>query len=140
MTAVSGAGGGAADAVATGGGASTSVSMQLATLDADGVFKTWTVVEDASADSSGSLRELGLLPGGRVRVMPGATVSLFSSPNDARDMSLLMQASCLALLPDRPNQVKLWPWSILVHHGLTLRDLLSVIHNDSISLALHVCA
>jgi len=75
-------------------------SFQLATLDLDGVFKTWTVVEEPNADAAGSLHELGLHPGGHVKVMPGATVPLtLRSPVDD-----LLQAKCFEFFPKRPNQ------------------------------------
>lgn len=38
-------------------------SFQIATLDLEGVFKTWTVVEVPESDTGGSLQDLGLLPG-----------------------------------------------------------------------------
>lgn len=81
---------------------SPSASFQLATLDADGVFKTWTVVEESEADPAGSLNELGLMPGGRTKILPGATVTLSTSRCTA-DADFL-QSTCFQLFPDRPNQ------------------------------------
>lgn len=82
--------------------ASPTTSFQLATLDLDGVFKTWTVVEEVDADAAGSLSALGLLPGGRVKIVPGATVVLTASPRSLQGDSL--QATCFQLFPERPNQ------------------------------------
>lgn len=53
-----------------------STSFQLATLDRDGVLKVWTVIEVSKADVAGSTRDLGLLPGSRIKLVPSATIHM----------------------------------------------------------------
>ena len=98
--------------VAGGSGSSASEgsetsSFQLATLDAEGVFKTWTVIELPATDMAGSLQELGLLPGGRVKVSPSGSVQLDLSHFNLQAQlaaDRLLQTFCFQFFPDHPNQ------------------------------------
>lgn len=47
----------------------------------NGVLKLWVIVELASPDPSGSDSDLGLVPGGRVKLVKSASVSLAISPS-----------------------------------------------------------
>lgn len=71
-------------------------AFQLATLDAAGELRTWTLVELLQTDFAGSVADLGLRPGARITIAPSARVQL--CPAGA-------QAYCLRLFPANPNQV-----------------------------------
>eukprot|EP00041_Stephanoeca_diplocostata_P022173 m.526377 g.526377 ORF g.526377 m.526377 type:complete len:698 (+) comp22001_c0_seq43:292-2385(+) len=78
-------------------------AFQLATLDVEGVFKTWTVVEVRESDPSGSLQDLGLLPGGRVKITPSATVVLASPRQPHPEAGI--ETTCLRLCPTHPHRL-----------------------------------
>lgn len=78
------------------------IAFQLATLDSTGLLKTWTVIELANASSAGSVSELGLHPGGRVKIVPSSSITLSLS---ARADVGLLQATCFRLFPGNPNRL-----------------------------------
>lgn len=53
-------------------------AFQMATLDNHGVLKIWTVVELQLSDQDSMSAELGLLPGGRIKLSSSATIQLTS--------------------------------------------------------------
>ncbi|XP_032160427.1 WD repeat-containing protein 60 isoform X2 [Mustela erminea] len=52
------------------------LSFHVASLDESGVLNVWVVVELPKADIAGSVSDLGLIPGGRVKLVHGAAVRL----------------------------------------------------------------
>lgn len=52
------------------------LSFQLLSLDASGLICVWVVVELPEGDLSGSTVDLGLAPGGRVKLISSATVNV----------------------------------------------------------------
>ena len=56
------------------------LSYQLASLDSSGLLAVWVVVELPPSDSAGSQSELGLAPGGRVKLVLSSSTALFSLP------------------------------------------------------------
>lgn len=95
--------GSAAAAEPTGAGsASHSAAFQVATLDSGGVLKTWTVVELSSTDPASLSQELGLLPGGQVKLSSSATLQLGVSSRVAAEV---LQTFCFALFPNTPNKL-----------------------------------
>lgn len=93
---------GSAGSTAKSASASQSAAFQVATLDAGGVLKTWTVVELKSSDPTSLSQELGLLPGGQVKLTSSATLQLGVSSRVPADM---LQTFCFALFPDTPNKL-----------------------------------
>ena len=82
--------------------ASQSAAFQVATLDSSGVLKTWTVVELRSADPTSLSQELGLLPGGQVKLSSSATLQLGVTKRMPADV---LQAFCFELFPNTPNKL-----------------------------------
>ncbi|XP_044102877.1 cytoplasmic dynein 2 intermediate chain 1 isoform X5 [Neovison vison] len=52
------------------------LSFHVASLDESGVLNVWVVVELPKADIAGSVSDLGLIPGGRVKLVHSAVVRL----------------------------------------------------------------
>lgn len=57
-----------------------SLSYQLAAIDSSGVLTVWVVVDLPQTDLAGSQSELGLAPGGRIKLVLSSSVSLFHLP------------------------------------------------------------
>lgn len=55
------------------------VSFHMASLDESGVLNVWVVVELPKADIAGSISDLGLIPGGRIKLVHSATIQLGDS-------------------------------------------------------------
>jgi len=54
----------------------TGLSFQLATLDGSGRLNIWVVVEIYRPDPHGSDSDLGLVPGGRVKLVKSASLDV----------------------------------------------------------------
>lgn len=54
------------------------LSFQVLSLDASGKVCIWTVVELAEGDIAGSQVDLGLVPGGRVKLIASSNVNVFT--------------------------------------------------------------
>ncbi|MBV98457.1 WD repeat-containing protein 60, partial [Eschrichtius robustus] len=52
------------------------LSFHVASLDESGVLNVWVVVELAKADTAGAISDLGLLPGGRIKLVHSAAIQL----------------------------------------------------------------
>jgi hypothetical protein len=78
-----------------------SSAFQVASLDEKGVLKTWTVVELLASDPTQLSQELGLLPGGKVKLSSSATMqlALHRHPSD------MLHTFCFELFPDTPNKL-----------------------------------
>nr|XP_033787477.1 WD repeat-containing protein 60 isoform X2 [Geotrypetes seraphini] len=55
------------------------LSFQIASLDENGILNLWVVIELQSVDPAGSQSDLGLIPGGRVKLVHSSAVHLISS-------------------------------------------------------------
>ncbi|XP_061095456.1 cytoplasmic dynein 2 intermediate chain 1 isoform X1 [Conger conger] len=64
---------------------SSGLSFQLASLDESGVMNMWVVVELQKADQAGSQTDLGLKPGGKVKLLHSSTLTTNESRSSQRD-------------------------------------------------------
>ncbi|XP_035272208.1 WD repeat-containing protein 60 isoform X3 [Anguilla anguilla] len=64
---------------------SSGLSFQLASLDESGVMNLWVVVELPKADQAGSQTDLGLKPGGKVKLLHSSTLFTNESRSPQRD-------------------------------------------------------
>lgn len=55
------------------------MSFHIASLDESGVLNVWVVVELPKADISGSMSDLGLIPGGRIKLVHSTVIQLGNS-------------------------------------------------------------
>ncbi|XP_004414657.1 PREDICTED: WD repeat-containing protein 60 [Odobenus rosmarus divergens] len=55
------------------------LSFHVASLDESGVLNVWVVVELPKADIAGSVSDLGLIPGGRIKLVHSAVIQLSDS-------------------------------------------------------------
>ncbi|KAM4874644.1 cytoplasmic dynein 2 intermediate chain 1 isoform 1-T1 [Thomomys bottae] len=55
------------------------LSFHIASLDESGILNMWVVVELPKADIAGSMSDLGLLPGGRIKLVHSAVIQLGNS-------------------------------------------------------------
>ncbi|XP_029776687.1 WD repeat-containing protein 60 [Suricata suricatta] len=55
------------------------LAFHIASLDASGVLNVWVVVELPKADIAGSVSDLGLIPGGRIKLVHSTTIQLSDS-------------------------------------------------------------
>ncbi|XP_051872006.1 cytoplasmic dynein 2 intermediate chain 1 isoform X5 [Pristis pectinata] len=82
---------------------SSGLSFQLASLDESGLLNLWVVVELQKADLAGSLTDLGLIPGGKMKLIHSSaidTISFFP-----RNLLQLGRPRTLSIkfLPSDPN-------------------------------------
>ncbi|CAF3439818.1 unnamed protein product [Rotaria sp. Silwood1] len=69
-------------------------SFSLASLDRDGLIIIWSVVELMQSDEAGSIADLGLKPGGRVRMTQTSSIQIKQSIHMARDSIQAYDLSC----------------------------------------------
>ncbi|XP_069853311.1 cytoplasmic dynein 2 intermediate chain 1 isoform X1 [Dipodomys merriami] len=55
------------------------LSFHIASLDESGILNMWVVVELPKADNAGSMSDLGLLPGGRIKLVHSSVIQLGNS-------------------------------------------------------------
>ncbi|XP_048196508.1 cytoplasmic dynein 2 intermediate chain 1 isoform X3 [Perognathus longimembris pacificus] len=55
------------------------LSFHIASLDESGILNMWVVVELPKADIAGSMSDLGLLPGGRIKLVHSSVIQLGNS-------------------------------------------------------------
>ncbi|XP_052829948.1 cytoplasmic dynein 2 intermediate chain 1 isoform X3 [Octopus bimaculoides] len=80
------------------------VSFQLLSMDCIGHINIWVVVELTSVQFHGSLTELGLRPGSKVKLVQSSTLSIQSPLRDPLCLSGI-QTHQLCLLPENPNEI-----------------------------------
>lgn len=96
---------------------SSGLSFQLASLDESGLLNLWVVVELQKADLAGSLTDLGLIPGGKMKLIHSSSIDVTSFfPKN------LMQLGCprtlsIKFLPSDPNHFFIGTDIGLVSHG-----------------------
>ncbi|CAF1109677.1 unnamed protein product [Didymodactylos carnosus] len=71
-------------------------SFSLASLDADGRIILWSVVELSHTDEAGSIADLGLKPGGKVRMTQTSSIKIRTSIYMPRDSIQVYDVACPA--------------------------------------------
>ncbi|XP_047468098.1 cytoplasmic dynein 2 intermediate chain 1 isoform X2 [Mugil cephalus] len=97
---------------------SSGLSFQLASLDESGVLNFWVVVELPKGNEAGSATDLGLRPGGKVKLLHSSSLLTAErvSPRDAVKREPL-QTLLLKFLPTDSNHFFIGTNMGLVNHG-----------------------
>ncbi|XP_041823466.1 cytoplasmic dynein 2 intermediate chain 1 isoform X2 [Melanotaenia boesemani] len=97
---------------------STGLSFQLASLDESGVLNFWVVVELPNVNEAGSPTDLGLRPGGKVKLLHSSSL-LTAERSSARDVKKTWPSQTLLLKfhPTDSNHFFLGTNLGLVSHG-----------------------
>ncbi|KAJ8010225.1 hypothetical protein DPEC_G00072790 [Dallia pectoralis] len=100
-------------------GESSGSSFQLASLDENGVLNIWAILDLLKANSAGSQSDLGLRPGGRVKLLHSSTVLTMSERSSARDpkKTTPLHPLLLKLLPSDSNHFFIGTDMGVVNHG-----------------------
>ncbi|XP_017374783.1 cytoplasmic dynein 2 intermediate chain 1 isoform X2 [Cebus imitator] len=99
------------------------LSFHIASLDESGVLNVWVVVELPKADIAGSISELGLMPGGRVKLVHSALIQLGDSlSHKGNEFGRTTQTLNVKFLPSDPNHFIVGTDMGLITHG-TRQDL-----------------
>ncbi|ELW69817.1 WD repeat-containing protein 60 [Tupaia chinensis] len=94
------------------------LSFHIASLDESGVLNVWVVVELPKADTAGSVSDLGLLPGGRIKLVHSAAVQLSDSlPHQGSGLWGTVQTLSVKFLPSDPNHFVVGTDMGLVSHS-----------------------
>lgn len=80
------------------------LSFQLASLEENAFIFLWVVVEFDKTNSAGSESDLGLSPGGKIKLIKSSSISLQSPSRNLPNKSSL-QTLILKFLPHDPNHV-----------------------------------
>ncbi|XP_035744296.1 WD repeat-containing protein 60 [Egretta garzetta] len=96
--------------------------FQIASMDENGILNMWVVVELQKVDLAGSQTDLGLIPGGKVKLVHSSTMELNNSlfPKDVRQR--MPQTLSIKFLSSNPNHFIVGTNIGLVGHG-TRHDL-----------------
>ncbi|XP_054673035.1 cytoplasmic dynein 2 intermediate chain 1 isoform X2 [Grus americana] len=96
--------------------------FQIASMDENGILNMWVVVELQKVDVAGSQTDLGLVPGGKVKLVHSSTMELSNSlfPKDVRQR--MPQTLAIKFLSSNPNHFIVGTNIGLVGHG-TRHDL-----------------
>ncbi|XP_078088721.1 cytoplasmic dynein 2 intermediate chain 1 isoform X2 [Mustelus asterias] len=93
------------------------LSFQLATLDESGLLNLWVVVELQKADLAGSLTDLGLIPGGKIKLIHSSSIDVNSFfPRNLMQLGP-PQTLSIRFLPSDPNHFFIGTDIGLVSHG-----------------------
>ncbi|XP_017717152.1 PREDICTED: WD repeat-containing protein 60 isoform X3 [Rhinopithecus bieti] len=99
------------------------LSFHIASLDESGVLNVWVVVELPKADIAGSVSDLGLMPGGRVKLVHSALIQLGDSlSHKGNEFWGTTQTLNVKFLPSDPNHFIVGTDVGLISHG-TRQDL-----------------
>uniref|UniRef100_A0A2K5YVN4 Cytoplasmic dynein 2 intermediate chain 1 n=1 Tax=Mandrillus leucophaeus TaxID=9568 RepID=A0A2K5YVN4_MANLE len=99
------------------------LSFHIASLDESGVLNVWVVVELPQADIAGSVSDLGLMPGGRVKLVHSAVIQLGDSlSHKDNEFWGTTQTLNVKFLPSDPNHFIVGTDMGLISHG-TRQDL-----------------
>nr|XP_045016702.1 cytoplasmic dynein 2 intermediate chain 1 isoform X1 [Jaculus jaculus] len=94
------------------------LSFHIASLDNGGVLNVWVVVELPKADISGSMSDLGLLPGGRIKLVHSAVIRLDDSlSHKGTEFWGSPQTLSVKFLPSDPNHFVVGTDIGLISHG-----------------------
>ncbi|XP_072910964.1 cytoplasmic dynein 2 intermediate chain 1 isoform X1 [Hemitrygon akajei] len=96
---------------------SSGLTFQLASLDESGLVNLWVVVELQKADVAGSLTDLGLIPGGKMKLIHSSSIDVISF--FPRNFIQLGRPRTLNIkfLPSDPNHFFIGTDIGLVGHG-----------------------
>ncbi|XP_021096482.1 WD repeat-containing protein 60 isoform X3 [Heterocephalus glaber] len=99
------------------------LSFHIASLDESGVLNMWVVVELPKADIAGSISDLGLIPGGRIKLVHSAVMQLGGSLS-RKDSEFwgTTQTLSIKFLPSDPRHFIVGTDVGLINHG-TRQDL-----------------
>ena len=81
----------------------TGLSFQIATLDIGGVINIWVVVEVSNPDLIGSLTDLGMSPGARIKLIRATSISILTPSKVNSKLKSKISAN---LLKFHPTQFK----------------------------------
>ncbi|PNI36048.1 WDR60 isoform 6 [Pan troglodytes] len=99
------------------------LSFHIASLDESGVLNVWVVVELPKADIAGSISDLGLMPGGRVKLVHSALIQLGDSlSHKGNEFWGTTQTLNVKFLPSDPNHFIIGTDMGFISHG-TRQDL-----------------
>ncbi|XP_061054995.1 cytoplasmic dynein 2 intermediate chain 1 isoform X2 [Eubalaena glacialis] len=94
------------------------LSFHVASLDESGVLNVWVVVELAKADPAGAISDLGLLPGGRIKLVHSAAIRLSDSlSHKGYEFRGSTQTLNVKFLPSDPNRFVVGTDMGLISHG-----------------------
>ncbi|XP_063063164.1 cytoplasmic dynein 2 intermediate chain 1 isoform X2 [Engraulis encrasicolus] len=98
---------------------SLGLSFQLASLDEKGVLNLWVVVELPKYSDAGSQTDLGLRPGGKVKLLHSSTLQTCDSRSSGHDVTLdgPLQAQLLKFLPADSSHYFIGTNMGVVNHG-----------------------
>ncbi|XP_064494027.1 cytoplasmic dynein 2 intermediate chain 1 isoform X5 [Pseudopipra pipra] len=91
--------------------------FQIASMDENGILSMWVVVELQKVDLAGSQTDLGLVPGGKVKLVHSSTMELNNSlfPKDIRQR--MPQTLTIKFLSSNPNHFIVGTNIGLLGHG-----------------------
>nr|XP_060638550.1 cytoplasmic dynein 2 intermediate chain 1 isoform X1 [Anolis sagrei ordinatus] len=93
------------------------LSFQIASMDENGTLTLWVVVELQKGDLAGSQSDLGLIPGGKIKLVHSSTVQLNCSLSP-KDMFMgVPQTLNIKFLPSNPNHFVVGTDVAVVSHG-----------------------
>ncbi|XP_060160995.1 cytoplasmic dynein 2 intermediate chain 1 isoform X2 [Globicephala melas] len=99
------------------------LSFHVASLDESGVLNVWVVVELAKADTAGAVSDLGLLPGGRIKLVHSAAIQLSDSlSHKGYEFWGCTQTLSVKFLPSDSNRFVVGTDTGLISHG-TRQDM-----------------
>ncbi|XP_072859003.2 cytoplasmic dynein 2 intermediate chain 1 isoform X3 [Pogona vitticeps] len=99
------------------------LSFQIASMDENGTLSLWVVVELQKGDLAGSQSDLGLIPGGKIKLVHSSTVQLNCSfPANDTMFRGVPQTLNIKFLPSNPNHFVVGTDVAVVSHG-TRHDL-----------------
>ncbi|XP_061442948.1 cytoplasmic dynein 2 intermediate chain 1 [Rhineura floridana] len=94
------------------------LSFQIASMDENGALSLWVVVELQKGDLAGSQSDLGLIPGGKIKLVHSSTVQLNCSFSSKDTMFLRVpQTLNIKFLPSNPNHFVVGTDMAVVSHG-----------------------
>ncbi|XP_068942170.1 cytoplasmic dynein 2 intermediate chain 1 [Petaurus breviceps papuanus] len=94
------------------------LSFHIASLDENGILNIWVVVELPKADFAGSQSDLGLIPGGKIKLVHSSTIQLNNSFPPKINTSLRsMQTLIVKFLPSDPNRFVIGTDMGVISHG-----------------------
>ncbi|XP_075406276.1 cytoplasmic dynein 2 intermediate chain 1 isoform X2 [Tenrec ecaudatus] len=94
------------------------LSFHIASLDESGVLNVWVVVELPKVDIAGSISDLGLIPGGRIKLVHSSVIQLNISLSHQENTSgRSAQTLTVKFLPSDPNHFIVGTDVGLISHG-----------------------
>ncbi|XP_059964411.1 cytoplasmic dynein 2 intermediate chain 1 [Mesoplodon densirostris] len=94
------------------------LSFHVASLDESGVLNVWVVVELAKADTAGAISDLGLLPGGRIKLVHSVAIQLRDRlSHKGYEFWGSTQTLNVKFLPSDPNRFVVGTDMGLISHG-----------------------